>query len=155
MGGGGDLLFLTFLISLLKWYLPTAVSFITASHTLTKRVLHSILSLMFATFFSQNRVYFPLFLQELSYVRHFSRTLVWLVYKSITTVNIQLSRRKFNNYSDTVCRYTNLFHWWKCAQKYELTSGIFVPCQRYMDYSNFVQSVTGSNLLKDFAFFNP
>ena len=27
-----------------------------------------------ASFFSQNRIYFPLFLQELSYVRHFSRT---------------------------------------------------------------------------------
>ena len=27
-----------------------------------------------ATFFSQNHIYFPLFLQELSYVRHFSRT---------------------------------------------------------------------------------
>ena len=38
-------MFLKFLISLLKKYLLTAVSFITASHTLTKRVLHSILSL--------------------------------------------------------------------------------------------------------------
>ena len=44
-GGVGNLMFLEFLISLLKWYLPTAVSFITASHTLTKRVLHSILML--------------------------------------------------------------------------------------------------------------
>ena len=77
----------------------------TASHPLTKRVLYSV-----GTFFSQNRVYFPLFLQELSYVRDFRRTPVWLVYKSITTINIQLSRRKFNNYSDTVCHYTNLFH---------------------------------------------
>ena len=44
-GGVGNLMFLKFLISLLKWYLPTAVSFITASHTLTKRVLQSILLL--------------------------------------------------------------------------------------------------------------
>ena len=70
-----------------------------------------------ATFFSQNHVYFLLFLQELSYVRHFSRPPIWLVCKSITPVNIQLSRRKFNNYSDTVCHYTNLFHWWKSAPK--------------------------------------
>ena len=113
--------FLKILISLLKWYLPTAVSFITASHTLTKRVLHSV-----GTFFSQNRVYSLLFLQELSYVRDFNTSPpVWLVYKSIATVNIQLSRRKFNNYSDTVCHYTNLFHWWKCAPK----KSIFISIQ--------------------------
>ena len=103
-------MFLKFLIwsfLYLKWYLPTAVSFITASHTLTKRVFHSIFMFL-ATFFFQNCVYFPLFLQELSFVRHFSRTPVWLVYKSITPVNIQLSRRKINEYSGTVCHYTNL-----------------------------------------------
>ena len=43
-GGGGGVIwcFFKFFLSLLKWYLPTAVSFISASHTLTKRVLHSI-----------------------------------------------------------------------------------------------------------------
>ena len=70
-----------------------------------------------ATFFFQKRVYFRLFLQELSYVRHLNRNPVWLVFKSITPVNIQLSRRKFNNFRDTVCHYTNLFHWWKCTLK--------------------------------------
>ena len=103
-------MFLKFLISLLKWYLPTAVSFIAASHTLTKRVLHLIRVLRLSFF----KIAFTFLF---SYVRHFSRTPVWLVYKSITPVNIQLSRRKFNNYSTTVCRYTDSFHWWKCAPK--------------------------------------
>ena len=40
--GGRDLMFLKFLrvISLLKWYLTTAVSFITAYHTLTKKEIY-------------------------------------------------------------------------------------------------------------------
>ena len=49
-GGGGNLMFLMFLISLLKWYWPTAVSFIIASHTLTKRVLHSIILMLWLSF---------------------------------------------------------------------------------------------------------
>ena len=56
-GGGGILMFLKFLISLLKLYLPTAASFITASHTLTKRVLHSIL--MLRLLFSKSRLLSP------------------------------------------------------------------------------------------------
>ena len=65
MGGG---MFLKFLISLLKSYLPTAVSFITASHTLTKRILHSILSLMLQLSFSKSRLFSVFFCS-----RHFSR----------------------------------------------------------------------------------
>ena len=121
------------LISLLKWYSPNAVSFITASHTLTKRVLYSV-----GTFLSQNRVYFLLFLQELSYVRHFRRNPVWLVYKSITTFTIQLSRRKFNNYSDTVCHYTNLFHWWKCAPKKSIFTWYSLPHYRALHCAAFI-----------------
>ena len=40
-GGGVDVFEVPYITAKIK-YLPTAVSFITASHTLTKRVLHSI-----------------------------------------------------------------------------------------------------------------
>ena len=110
-------MFWKFLLSLLKLYLPTAVSFITASHTLTKGYLHSILiSLMLRLSFLKIAVSFH-FSAGTFVSQTFSRTPVWLVYKSITPINIQLSRRKINNYGGTVCHYTNLFHWWKWAPK--------------------------------------
>ena len=83
-GGGADLMFLKFLITAqiiitncsqfhncIPYTDQNSFTFNTQSHV--------------ATFFSQNCVYFPLFLQ-----RYFSR---------ITTV-----KKKFNNYSDTVCQ---------------------------------------------------
>ena len=72
-------MFLNFLISQLKNDIyPQQSAFITASHTLTKRVLHSILMLRLSLLKIVFTFHFFCVsaLQELSYVRHFSRTLM-------------------------------------------------------------------------------
>ena len=125
-GGVGNLMFLKFLISLLKWYLPTAVSFITASHTLTKRVLQSILLLRLS--FLKIAFTFHFFCRNFRMSDILAEPLFdWFI--NIYRPSTFSCKEKKSII--TVCHYTSPFHLWKWAPKKSIFTSIqstTLPC---------------------------